>query len=113
MGDRDDFCSGDGRSSQSCLGGDKVAGVKAPCGLRGAMMPASSLCAKTHCSINAQCGGGAKSCMIEDFTTRAVRMVGGVLRLRPMKRGTPAVITAPIAAISPCLIVARAVRWVP
>ena len=51
----------------------------------------------------------AKSCITTEFTTRALRVVAGVLRLRPTKRGTPAVTTAPMAAMSPCLIAASAV----
>ena len=40
-------------------------------------------------------------------------VVAGVLRLRPTKRGSPAVITAPTAAISPLRIAASAVSCVP
>ena len=47
--------------------------------------------------------------MIIDLTTRALRVVAGVLRLRPTKRGTPAVTTPPMAAMSPCLMAASAV----
>ena len=35
------------------------------------------------------------------WATRTLRMVAGVLRLRPTKRGTPAVTTAPTATMSP------------
>jgi hypothetical protein len=38
-----------------------------------------------------------------------VRVVAGVLRLLPTKRGSPAVITAPTAAMSPLRIAASAV----
>ena len=50
---------------------------------------------------------------MRESATRALRVVAGVLRLRPTKRGTPAVTTAPIAAISPCLMAASAVVCVP
>jgi hypothetical protein len=43
----------------------------------------------------------------------AVRVVPGVFRLRPTKRGTPALTSALIAAISLCLIAAGAVACVP
>ena len=48
-----------------------------------------------------------------DLATRALRVVAGVLRLRPTKRGMPALTTAPIAAMSPWLIAASAVSCVP
>src|SRR5882724_2853536 len=60
-----------------------------------------------------QCAAAPKSCMTRDTATRALRVVAGVLRLRPTKRGIPAVTTAPMAAMSPCLIAASAVSCVP
>ena len=51
--------------------------------------------------------------MILDLTTRALRVVAGVLRLRPTKRGIPAVTTPPMAAMSPCLMAASALDCVP
>ena len=45
--------------------------------------------------------------------TRMFRVVAGVLRLLPTKRGSPAVTTAPTAAISPLRIAERASLFVP
>src|SRR5262249_37484740 len=63
--------------------------------------------------VGGQCVDAAKSCATRDAATRALRVVAGVLRLRPTNRGTPAVTTAPIAAMSPCLMAASAVFCVP
>src|SRR5688572_8979855 len=44
-----------------------------------------------------QCPVPEKSCITRHLTTRTLRLVGGVLRLRPTTRGTSAVTTAPTA----------------
>ncbi len=61
----------------------------------------------------AQCLAPEKSRATLQRATRMARVVAGVLRLLPTKRGSPAVITAPTAAISPFLIAASALSWVP
>ena len=50
-----------------------------------------------------------KSRMTLQVATRILRVVAGVLRLRPTKRGSPPLMTAPTAAMSPFLIAASAV----
>src|SRR5262249_35704073 len=60
-----------------------------------------------------QCVPPAKSCATPDAATRALRRGAAALRLRPTNRGMPAVTTAPIAAMSPCLMAASAVFCVP
>src|SRR5262249_32162414 len=60
-----------------------------------------------------QCADAEKSCIMREAAMRALRVVAGVLRLRPTKRGVPAVTTAPIAAMSPCLMAPSAVFCVP
>src|SRR4029077_12150984 len=40
-------------------------------------------------------GAAAKSCITFDLTILVLRVVAGVLRLRPTKRGIPALMTAP------------------
>jgi hypothetical protein len=63
---------------------------------------------RSRCRLLPQCVAVTKSCITRERATRALRVIGGVLRLRPTKRGTPFV--APIAATSPCLIAAFACR---
>lgn len=55
-----------------------------------------------------QCGCPPKSCIMRLSATRTLRIVAGVLRLRPTKRGTPSVTTAPTAGTSPFRIALKA-----